>query len=88
MARVTVNVTAEHIARGDHCGRSCPVALALRDATGRLWQVDYAMLLPLTPDGETPDEGPRQPREVLDFVAAFDGREEVAPFSFALDLPE
>jgi hypothetical protein len=85
----TINVTAEHIARGEpeNCER-CPVALAIMDAL---------------PGAGVPEVGPSQvtfrvaddkwadidlPQAAGDFIETFDGgTADVEPFTFDLDYP-
>lgn len=79
----TVNVTAEHIAngrRGD-C-RSCPVALALRDAGVQGASVGLYFLM-----WDNKQAVPH-PLAVAAFIDRFDRRQPVAPFSFTLPEPD
>jgi hypothetical protein len=76
-----IDVTAADIAAGERCRiRGCPVALAVRRADGRRWEVYGDGLV----FGLTAAELPEAARE---FVARFDGGELVAPFGFDCDLP-
>jgi hypothetical protein len=76
----TIEVKEHHILKGRRrCALFCPVALALRDigmsepvvATKELTYRDK--LIPL-------------PQNVKDFIYKFDRREDVAPFTFELEL--
>lgn len=82
-----IDVTQEDIDRGtpDNC-LYCPVARALnRVLPNEVFAVRKAEIIrALDEDGETQVIAP--PQEVIDFVAAFDSCEPVAPFSFELDL--
>lgn len=75
-----IHVTQAHIDAGEaaHCCL-CPVALALREATGREWKVsgslahlDYLTWIILS-------------HSVRDFIYDFDAGRPVAPFSFRFD---
>ncbi len=80
---ILVEVTAEDIAKGQprRCSL-CPVALALRRATGKEWIVGTWMR------PWTATDAIETPAEALAFIEAFDGLlEEVAPFSFTLAVP-
>lgn len=80
--RVNVEVTAEDIAQGvaADCQR-CPVALALKRATGEDWRVGsyeaekVAIRVPL-------------PMRVRAWTLALDTGEPVEPFSFEIEVPE
>jgi hypothetical protein len=86
----TVNVTAEHIARGtrDSC-RFCPVALAVKEAFPNieLVAVDSAHV--------TMGGGPRRggwieidlPDGATRFIETFDIGDPVQPFTFELNYP-
>lgn len=87
MFHKTIEVTRDRIDKGvmDHC-RKCPVALAIMDATG----IDDVSV-----NGETatfrkfsPDRTvSRLPREVQEWIEAFDGGSDMLPFSFKLEVP-
>lgn len=86
MRTVTVTVTAEDIASGERekCER-CPIALALRRATGEpKAYADAVMLAAISADenwfkGATPDKAFR-------FMCEFDGKKPVEPFTFTVEL--
>ena len=78
---ITVTVTPRDIVKGKQwsaCG--CPVALALRRATGRKISVGP---LELADEDETHVD---LPAEVVDFIRRFDRGEPVEPFRFEIDL--
>lgn len=76
-----VNVTQAHIDRGrlGEC-HTCPVALALLDATGISWLVGRTWAWASPPPSEQVD----LPAEVGQFIHAFDHGDRVEPFSFEL----
>jgi hypothetical protein len=85
-----INVTAEHIAKGEHDScRFCPVALAMKEAfpDAELVAVDSAHV--------TMGGGPRRggwieldlPDAATRFIEAFDVGDPVQPFTFELDYP-
>jgi hypothetical protein len=86
----TINVTAGHIAKGEHDScRFCPVALAMKEAfpDAELVAVDSARVIMgggLRRRGwvelDLPDAATR-------FIEAFDAGDPVQPFSFDLDYP-
>ena len=77
-----IEVTAAHIEQGIAFScENCPVALALREATGDRWSADTAVLI--RDDGAmnvTPDA-------VARFIGDFDHFHTVEPFSFNLEIP-
>lgn len=84
----TISVKAKHIAKGRRgdCGH-CPVALAILDAIPGIDGVAVGS------DEISISRGDLwipflAPREVAEFVAAFDSRDPVSPFAFDLDFPE
>ena len=73
-----IEVTQEHIDKGRvHDGFRCPVAAAVKEATGEKWQVAPLWLRPAR-------GGPTvwAPRSVVAFVRRFDRGEPVKPFRF------
>ena len=86
---VVVSVTQEDIAAGEPCeALSCPVAIAIRRATGLRTYVDEDTIAL----GERYRGGPfvvslPPPPEVTRFVDRFDHRRPVSPFTFTLELP-
>lgn len=83
MATVIIDVTKEDIAAGDHdkC-TTCPVALAMRRATGDLWEVDY-----IEARRRRDRVAISLPPPVTDWIERYDGYEEVLPFQFQLEIP-
>lgn len=80
--RVHVEVTATDIRRGKRLDRAaCPVARAVRRATGRNWKVLNSRMYCGAAEVKTPPE-------VEKFIYCFDMRETVQPFAFDVDLPE
>jgi hypothetical protein len=83
---VRIEVTAEDVragARSDSGG--CPVALALRRATGGQWWVGGRGLrpyFPAPPHGDVVDAPP----QVARFVDDYDSGLPVSPFSFELEV--
>ena len=79
----TINVTAEHIARGEpqDC-RLCPVALALGDAFP---EATYISVTGLYVRMETREH--ELPAEAQRFTWNFDSGRPVEPFAFELDYP-
>lgn len=77
---MTINVTAEHIAKGEHgiCSR-CPIALAANEAAGVPSFVTHEVVCFRKATIPMPDEA-RQ------FIANFDNYRAVEPFSFELPL--
>jgi hypothetical protein len=94
MKTVTVNVTADHIARGKEDHRCAPVAIAIREALGittdiLLWQESplfvYGGSIALkTPAGPWHSYG--LPDEARHLIRSFDAGNPVVPFAFELDL--
>lgn len=83
--RLTVHVTEKHIRAGSKSNCfTCPVALALKDASGKPWNVGTTGVFPI-PDS---DRNMRLPEEVTRFIRSFDLELPVKPFTFTLDLPE
>lgn len=80
---ITVEVRWDHIQRGATRNiRACPVALALKDATGTAWTVSQHSLYEV---GSLSYRA--APRSVHDFVVLFDTGTPVQPFSFEIALP-
>lgn len=78
---VTVEVTAEDIARGVPQNLiSCPIALALLRATGRDWIV-YETFVEDEGDTKLPLPGP-----AVGFISDFDAGRPVRPFAFEVEL--
>ena len=81
---VTINVTQDDIDKGRARNvLCCPVALALRRATGKGWTVS-AMSVSLYKTRS----GIRLPQVAVDFIAHFDDFPDGAKFSFGLDIPD
>lgn len=79
-----ISVTAEHITKGvAHKCEFCPVALALKDATGIEWTV--GLIGALSVNGGKCYEIELLPLKVRIFILDFDKGEHVDPFEF--DLP-
>lgn len=82
---MNVQVSKGHIETGQKqkC-QSCPVALALAEATGVLWHVTPSYLIVwrgrLVPHVTTPEEVQR-------FIRDFDAGKAVQPFSFEIPWP-
>lgn len=99
---VTVEVTAEDIAKGrpNRCGE-CPVALALRRATGQKlyvndqgeWHDDenggeYSENFVVSTSLDTREHGaPSLPEDAQAFVRRIDAGLPVEPFTFTVELP-
>ncbi len=80
---VKVDVTEEDITRGvrGSC-TACPVALALRRATGTNWaSVDDSVM-----ESAHSFNRAETPPEVVKFIYLFDAQGRVEPFSFEVDL--
>jgi len=86
MRRVTVEVTAEDIAAGEHfaCDR-CPIAIAVKRCSGEPFASVTHYRIRLSPDGDSRVAKP--PAAVGDFIWAFDQGHPVQPFSFEVELP-
>jgi hypothetical protein len=86
MAAITVRVTGTDVRRGlPGDPLRCPVARALRRATGRPWSA-CRQVLQLHGGGE--DRKLPSPEEADTFMFAFDRGKDVQPFAFALDVPD
>jgi hypothetical protein len=73
---ITVEVTAEDIANGARkVGGNCPIARAIRRATG-------CSDVFVTADAIVAGEIYELPSEAEDFIWAFDGGQDVTPFTF------
>ncbi len=84
MAAFTINVTQDNIDAGQPCkGNSCPVALALHDATGLSWYAGDQNLYHENRYGRRVTT----PKVVREFIEAFDDIRDVRPFSFTLEIP-
>ena len=84
MTLLNVTVTEDHIARGERgqCS-SCPLALAVLDATGLTPSVSLRRVLIPGMSGDwifLPDKAIR-------FRERFDDGKKVTPFSFTLEVP-
>lgn len=81
---ITVEVRWDHIQQGVARNiRSCPVALALKEATGTAWTVSQYSLYEINSlNCMLP-----APEAVHDFVVLFDTGTPVQPFSFEIALP-
>jgi hypothetical protein len=72
-----IRVSNKHIENGIRAnGRACPVALALKEATGKTIGVGY--------DSFFLTKKFRYPKSVGIFVRKYDRHEEVKPFNFVL----
>lgn len=79
MKTITIEVTADDIARGTRKSCSCcPIALALARCTGLVVSVesDWVYFMP------------DLPQTAVEFIKTFDAGKPVQPFSFELDVPE
>lgn len=75
-----ITVTANDIYIGQACNElRCPLARALRRATGRTWQV-------LGPEAFSDDGDVTLPRAAQIFIQRFDAALHVEPFTFDLNL--
>jgi hypothetical protein len=80
-----VNVTQEHINAGERYDcRNCPVALALREATGRDWYVAPFSALSYNPTWDCI----RLEQRIRDFVTDFDNSKDVQPITFEFPIGE
>ncbi len=82
--KITIQVTEHDIRRGiPQSHNRCPVARALHRRTGRPWTTDGRDCWPFN------EIGPyfRLPEEAELFIACFDSKYPVRPFSFEIDLP-
>jgi hypothetical protein len=81
-----IEVTAEDIVKGKRmdCGL-CPVALAIKRATGTAFSVGY---MTCCPAGGTVRDRLELPAEARAFVHDFDCHMQTAPFAFDLDIPD
>lgn len=81
-----ITVTAEHIKRGRRqSARACPVALAIRTATG--WQAEVGLFaIDLADRRDRFRMYVRTPPSAAEFIRRFDGCLNVAPFAFDLDV--
>jgi hypothetical protein len=85
-----INVTQKHIDEGtrNNCD-TCPVALALNEATERTWIVgsdSAAYKGNFAGFGWSDDI--KLPLEARRFIARVDSKRSVLPFSFELDIPQ
>ena len=89
MAQITVKVTKADIRKGKpRDSHFCPVALALKRATGRPWVASITWLYPGSVEEALPNRGDRMrltPPEVTHFMREFDEGNKCAPFSFTLE---
>jgi hypothetical protein len=80
--KTLIRVTQEHIDRGkpgDGC--SCPVSLAMRDATKYHCHVCRSTFYIRDLEIDLPEQAKQ-------FINAFDSLGHVSPFEFELDIPE
>lgn len=78
-----IKVTQEHIDRGTKKACStCPVALALREATGM--ECEVSTTIAFLPNN---DNGIPLPIDAKDFIRRFDAGTLVQPFEFELPIP-
>lgn len=85
MKRVKVKVTQAHINEGKkHEPSSCPIALAITDATGEQWCAGTTYVRRCTQQLEL---GIRLPPSVMAFIETFDLGQPVKPFAFTLEVP-
>ncbi len=82
--KVTVSVTQQDIDKGRAKNvLCCPVALALRRATGKGWTVGMASVSP-----HKSRTGIALPAEAVSFIDNLDDCADVKPFAFHLDVPD
>lgn len=85
--KITLVVTKEHISSCTPLNwscRSCPVARALKDATGETWYVDYDWAQQdVIRDA---DRAIKLPKRVERFIRGFDAGKRVRPFSIELEV--
>jgi hypothetical protein len=84
MKTLTINVTQKHIDAGEHCEcKSCPVALALKEAGATDVIVGFGqMAFSFNGKGyQIP-----APHAIADFIYHFDKRSPVSPFTFTLEV--
>lgn len=86
MGLVRVKITQDHIIKGTRASCSnCPVALALRDATGIKWFVSQSYLGTV---GCYNNIEVKLPPRVSVFISSFDLGVHVEPFEFDVQLEE
>jgi len=82
-----ITVSLEHIQDGSRfCLNSCPVALALKSATGKTWQATHVELSLIDEENFYALKGSPTPAEVQAFMQDFDRNLPVAPFTFELEI--
>lgn len=83
---MTVNVTQEDIENGTYSSLHCPIGLALKRQTGKIWWVSIGCATLF--DEMLTDEWPSAyilPDEASIFVSDYDKGLPVAPFSFEME---
>lgn len=94
MKRTLIRVTEDHIAKGNHSSDTCPLALAIEDATGRhnsvVCDVYFFTRTTGTIHGFHLGSCPivNLSRRALRWRRAFDRQEPVKPFNFYLMVPQ
>jgi hypothetical protein len=80
-----IKVTQSHVDAGVPCdATNCPVALAIRTATGKKYLVGPDYVLP--PRKRYPNGAIRLPQKVRGFIERFDANHIVEPFKFELPI--
>ena len=83
-----IHVTQDHIDRGvPHCPGFCPIAIALRNATGKIWHIGITIAHIWT-GGQTVETICKLNEEAQMFVKRFDTDVNQQPFSFEFDHEE
>lgn len=87
--KLHISVTAEHIRQGCRYNcRSCPVALAFRDAgIADVMVFNPCVGLAATREAVAPPTSIFLPQRVQDFIRAFDHGTVCQPFEFDIDWP-
>lgn len=76
---MNIHVTAQHIMNGQRADcRRCPVALALKDATGQRYAVSTRTYRSINDLAKNED----LPAKARDWIEAFDSGHKVKPFTF------
>jgi hypothetical protein len=89
VSTITVRVTGTDIRRGlPGDALSCPIARALRRATGRRWAASRTVLRVAEEDGVLGGRHLPAPPEAEAFMRDYDRDRKVRPFTFTLDLPD
>lgn len=81
----TINVTAEDIENGVALScKHCPVSVALRRISGAYWAHTDQTEIRIGKNDVLKSDSYPTPKEVKEFITAFDRDKEVAPFTFQL----